>query len=280
MSPEDKAKAGLVGVRRRRGRVNGLSKAAGAELPAMPSNLRPEVDAAREVHKTRPTSPGVRVYADGAEGWMLDAPHRDLEAWEVQICEAFGTRSHSVMWTLLSQIANLTEQTWRPDSRGEGGRWVPNELELNFILATIHSERPDTPLQAAVVAQIITNHLLQMRLNERTLGSFVDPHRAGLTAKLQNAFANQLDAYQRLRGRIPKQEVTVRYERHVHVHHHKHAHIHTTPPVEGGGVSDDQSLAHVAALPGPDAAGNVVPIPSRPREGEVQDARRTKPRRA
>jgi hypothetical protein len=155
---------------------------------------------------------------------------------------------------------------------------VPDELELNFIVALIHAERPDTPLQAAMLAQMVATHLMQMKLSDRALGNsgYIDPHRASLAAKLANAFANQTDAYLKLRGKTPKQQITVTYKREVHVHHHshKHAHLHANSPGEGGGVSDDQSHATVAALPGSDETGNALPIPSRAREAAVSDARR------
>jgi hypothetical protein len=298
MKPEDTAAAGFVGVRKRRGRVKGLGNTGGENLPPMPDMLRPEVNAAREVHKTRPASPGVRVYPDpkNPNGWMLDSPHRDLAAWEVQICEAFGTRSHALLWTFLDQLAGLCEQRWLPDAKGEGGRWMPSDMELNFIVATIHSERPETPLQSIMLAQMCATHMLQMRIAGDVLGrSWVDPSKAILTAKLANAFSGQVDAYLKLRGKIPKQQISVTYKREVHVHHHKHAHLNVNPPVEGGGeffgqsheantISTDGNTpgqpAGGPALPGPDAAGNVVPMPRHEGKAQVLSPRRVKSGRA
>lgn len=295
MTPDDRVMAGGVGIRKRRGRVRDLGEAAGQTLPPISEKLRAEVNAARKVHQTRPATPGVRVFRDGEDSWKLDSPHRDLEAWEVQICEAFGTRSHAVMWTFLDQIAGLCEQRWRVNPAQDGGRNMPDETELNFILALIHAERPDSPLQAAMLAQMCATHMMQIRLSGLALGheSWVDPNKAMLAGKLANAFANQTDAYLRLRGRTPKQEITVSYERHVHVHHHKHAHLHQDPPVEGGGLFSRQSHEATrsdgisagesqggAALPGPDAAGNVMPIPNRAGESPVPHPRRAQSRRA
>lgn len=286
MTPDDKAKAGFVGVKRRRGRRDAMTDTRSRALPPLPKNLRPEIDAARARHAERPASPGVAVYPDGEDGWFLDAPHRDLDAWEIQICEAFGTRSHSVMWTFLHQLAGLCEQ--RAVKKGDDIRWMPDAIELNFMLALIHSERPDTPLQAALLAQMCATNLLMARLTAAAVGreGYVDPLRAGLAAKMANAFANQSDAYLKLRGKVPKQEITVKHERHVHLHYHKHAHLH-----RGGGAGEISDQGHgpsehtvvgsphleherSPALPRPDPTGVVVPLPCREGEGQMSPPRR------
>jgi hypothetical protein len=301
MKPDDKVRAGIVGVKKRRGRRNALTEAAAAALPTFPANMRDAVDAARERHKARPAAVGTRVYADpkAPEGWFLDSPYRELDAWEVMICESFGTRSHSVMWTFLNQLVGLCEQTWRPEKKGDaGGRWMPDELQLNFIINLLNSEKPDTPLQAAILAQMAANHMMQMRLGEGTLGNsgWIDPARVMASAKLANAFANQADAYLKLRGRVTKQELTISYERHVHVHHHKHAHLHQTPPVEGEQDFSERphdltgpdntvrktSGSHEggAALLSENTPGFVVPMPGHAGQAQVLPPRRSKSRRS
>lgn len=297
MTPEDKAKAGFVGIKKR-SRVRELSASRAGKLPKLPEKLKPEIDAARERNKARPAQPGVRVYQTD-DSWFLDSPHRDLEAWEVQICDTFGTRSQAVMWTFLDQITRLCQHRWK--ANGDSGKHVPDEMELNFILALLHSERPETPLQAALLVQMVANHLTQTRLQERTLGdsSWVDPLKASLSAKLANAFSNQTDAYLKLRGRIPEQKITVSYERHSHMHYHQHKHLHTG---EGGGEFSGQAFgpnpidssvgktggplqiegrAHERspALLGEDPAGVVVPIAGHAREGALPDTRRSQGQR-
>lgn len=228
MKREDKAKAGYVGVKPKRKRVFAMQESKRRRLPDIPLNLREEVEAARARTKARPASPGVSVYTRGDGSHFIDSPHRDLDAWEVQICDAFGTRSHSVMWTFLDQFAQLCRSNMRA-SEVPGGEWtrVPDQYELNFIVATIQAERPKTPLQAAMLAQMIANHMLQMRIGADLLGlggNYVPGERVQTLAKLANAFANQTEAYQKLRGRSPKAqrlEVTYRRESHVYFHAQK-----------------------------------------------------------
>jgi hypothetical protein len=200
------------------------------------------------------------------------------------------------MWTFLNHLAGLCEQRWHPDAKGDAGRWMPSDMELNFIVATIHSERPESPLQAIMLAQMCATHMLQMRISGDVLSrSWVDPSKAILTAKLANAFSGQVDAYLKLRGKIPKQQISVTYKREVHVHHHKHAHLHQNPPVEGGGdfsgqchdastiTADGNTLGQSAsgpALPGPDPSGNVVPMPRHEGKAQVLSPRRSKSGRA
>jgi hypothetical protein len=305
VSGEGKAKAGFVGVKPRgRKRVNAMTEATRRKLPAVPENMRPELEEARQRHSTRAASPGARVYKQADGSWSIDSPHRDLEAWEVMVCEAFGTRSHSVMWCFLDQVAKLCRTRQGTNAKGEFVSWVPDEYELNFILATIHSERPDTPLQAAMLAQMVANHLMQMRVGSDILGlhgDHVPADRAATFAKLTNAFANQTEVYLKLRGKAPPAQsvsVTYRKEAHVHHHSHKHAHLHENPPLGGGAETDTQPLEarpipYVEKLPGPDSlpdsqpqssptlrspdeAGNVLPMRRPEGEATVPTPRRSR----
>lgn len=239
MKRDDKAKAGFVGVKSRK-RAFELTEAARRRLPQVPANLRSEVDEARERLKDRPASPGAKVYVRKDGGHFIDAPHRDLEAWEVQICDAFGTRSHSAMWVFLGQISNLCQNRGRRSDDGDY-HWVPDEYELNFIIATIQAERPETPMQASMLAQMIANHMMQMRIAGDILGrsgDYVPPDRAATFAKLTNAFANQAEVYLKMRGRAPKQSVAVTYRKETHVYHYaRSAHA----PGGGGSSSTSQS---------------------------------------
>lgn len=299
MKRETKAKAGFVGVKKR-GRAFQLTEAGRKRLPEVPESMRAEIDQAREKHKTRKASPGARVYVSGKDDWFIDTPHRDLEAWEVQICEAFGTRSHSVMWTFLNQLAALCRRKVRRDG-DEYLAWAPDEYELNFILGTIAAETPDTPLQAAMLAQMCANHLMQMRIGADLLGlggNFLPPERVATFAKLTNAFANQTEAYLRLRGKAPaRQSVEVTYRREVHIHHHRREHLHPgggedfskqpqeaieatyveKPGAEGLSAGEPPRRP---ALRSPEQAGVVVPMRSLEGKDPLPTARRAIPGRA
>lgn len=65
---------------------------------------RPFVEKARARHRRRPPNPGVLMREEVDGLWRIEPPHRDREAWEVMVCEAFGTRSESAAWTFLDQL--------------------------------------------------------------------------------------------------------------------------------------------------------------------------------
>ncbi|MEP6968410.1 MAG: hypothetical protein ABI906_10045, partial [Pseudomonadota bacterium] len=117
----------------------------------MPETIRPFVDKARERHQRRSPQPGVKVGTAKTGGWFLDAPHRELEAWEVQIAEAFGTRSESACRVFLDQLAQLCS----PASADLMAPWSPNERELNAALAVVSGSKPKNEMQAAQAAQMV-----------------------------------------------------------------------------------------------------------------------------
>jgi len=147
---------------------------------------------------------------------------------------------------------------------------------------------------------------MQMRVGADILGlggDYIPPDRAATFAKLTNAFANQAEVYMKLRGKAPKaQSVTVTYRKEVHMHHHTHRHAHAHLPGGGSDQFAEQPLdaseptyarnqtgpdclpssepESRPALPGPHAAGNVLPM-RRPEEpDQVPTPRRTISRRA
>lgn len=65
--------------------------------------LRLFIGQARKRQKQRPASPGV-VIEQAPDRYSLKSPHRDLDAWEVQTCVAFGTRSDLTFSTFLDQL--------------------------------------------------------------------------------------------------------------------------------------------------------------------------------
>lgn len=271
--------------------------------PFMPETIRPFVDKARERHKRRPPNPGVEVVATKAGGWTFGAPHRDLEAWEVQIAEAFGTRSESAYRTFLEQLSQLCS----PASANVTDPWRPNERELNAALAIVSGMKPKNEIEAAHAAQTVAIHLLTMQTASKALQAGWTDHRTiAVAAALARTFSSQLDTMAKLKGRTGKQKISVKVER--HIHHHEHQHLHTDS--EGGGPDfggqprgasrrfgkeiaplgrpdGPAVIEHGArpALPGPDAKGDPMPVPggagpakvSLPRRGDRvrRPARRT-----
>lgn len=103
-----------------------MTRPAKITKPPMPETIRPFVVKARERRQRRPPSPGVEVMVAKDGGWFPTSPHRDLEAWEVQIAEAFGTRCESACRTFLEQLSQLCS----PASADLMAPWRPNEREL------------------------------------------------------------------------------------------------------------------------------------------------------
>jgi hypothetical protein len=99
-----------------------------------------------------------------------------------------------------------------------------------------------------------------------------DTRTAATAGKLARTFTLQLETLQKLRGRkrTARQSITVRKELHQHVHYHRGEGESDGQPHERNATIVDQCTA----LPSPDEAGDVVPMPSRKGKGTVQAARR------
>lgn len=221
-------------------------------------------DRALKRARSRPLSPGVMFEPRGkGEGFLITSPHSDFELWELQVADAFGTRSQSIMRTFLSQLKALVPEGW--DAQAE--RWKPHETELNAALAMVADVQPRNVREAALAAQMVAVHWMQMRLSAAALnrGGIVMDKDAALASKLARTFTMQLDTLDRIRGkrRTAKQSIKVTKESHQHVHYHDH---------RGGKEKDGQSLGRPAgivdqrpALRCQDEGGEVVPLPRRQR---------------
>ena len=221
----------------------------------MPEMLRPFIDEARERQKRRPASPGVAVESIDERRWKLGSPHRDLEAWEVQICDAFGTRSRSTCETFLGQLAALCGQGWDEERRN----WVPDEIELNAALNIVSGVRPRNEVEAALAAEMVAVHFLQMKTTAHALRQTGLLNFAAVAGKLARTFAMQCDSLSRLRGKTGKQVIKVRYER----HDHKHVHLR-----EGGAENGTQARAPTRTLTGRTAKTRAALLsPDKTRDG-------------
>jgi hypothetical protein len=208
------------------------------------------------------------------------APHNDDELWELQLIQAFGTRSMSLLRTFLRQLSKLCPQAWDEDSRV----WKVDETEWNALIALVADHQPENSAQAALAAQMAATHMMMMRLSSQALnrGHTVLEKDAALASKLARTFAIQCDAMQALKGksRVAHQSIHVTKEQHVHYHDNR-----------GGGVSGPQSHGPVESGRTTEASEAVwseepcrqsLPSPSRTGEGKVPvprgKVRRTKGR--
>ena len=240
------------------------------ELPDPPAYVKAEQAAALSRVKRRPLSPGVMLEPRRGDqpGWDVTSPHKDHDLWELQLADAFGTRSLSVMETFMRDLKALTRQDWDTDAR----QWKANERELNAALAMVADHKPRNTAEAALLAQMVAVHWMQMRLSARALsgGALIYEKEAALAGKLARTYAMQLEALRSLRGgkRPTRQTIIVKKESSQHVHYHRH-----------GGAGESGGECHatdgagqpaaVPALPSPDEARRVVPITSRSRKGAV-----------
>jgi hypothetical protein len=262
--------------------------------PPVPANMKSAAAAARERHKKRHTQAGVVVEIEKAEhkSFRLVSPHRDLDTWEAMICDAVGTRSVATGYTFLYNLAALCDQIWHPNEDGNGGERVPDETQLNMILNMVGSIKPRNEMEAALAAQMVAVHMMTMRTAEAALSTTwgTSPQFAATAGKLARTFAILTDTLNKGRGkqRSSKQTITVRQEK--HVHHHQHVHMagggaeNRGQPFEpsdsrnGGNNPGSALVEHESrpALPGQDAPGNGVPMPSEQGEEAVPSPRRGK----
>lgn len=219
----------------------------------------------------RPLSPGIMYEPKGRGHYLVTAPHSDLSLWELQIADAFGTRSQSVMRHFVRDLRNLCGRVW---DEANGG-WKPKEYELNAILAMVADLRPRNTSEAGLAAQLVAIHLLTMRMAAQALngGHIVMEREAALTGKLARTYAMQLETYQGLRGkrRTTRQTIKVTKDLHQHVHYHDHregdenerqSHERRRAANAGKSAIVDKR----AALPSPDEGGRIVPMPGSARE--------------
>lgn len=209
----------------------------------------------------RPLSPGVMLEPEG-EDWRVSSPHSDVALWELQIADAFGTRSQAVMRAFLFQLQKLAPKDWDEATQ----RWKTDETEWNAALAMVADIRPRNISEAALAAQMVAVHWMQMRLSAQALngGGMIMERDAALASKLARTYAAQMETLQTLRGgrKTARQKITVRKESHQHVHYHDHRGEEGNEGPAHGRTIDQPAKTPDArkTLPGPDKGGDVVPL--------------------
>ena len=209
----------------------------------------------------RPHPPGIILEAAGFDNEHWTSPHSDPHLWGLQLADAFGTRSRAVISTFMAQLAALCRESHWDD---EAHQWRLDENEYSAALAMVNSIKPRNEMEAALAAQMVAIHLLQMKVAARAIKYEYDTKTVAVAGKLARTFTMQLESLQRLRGRhkTTRQSIRVKKELHQHVHYHR-----------GASKTDEQPQATPArqpeelrALPSPNEAGNVVPLASRKRK--------------
>ena len=248
--------------------------------PPFNESLRPFVEKATKRHFRRPPNPGIVVEPGEGQSWTYGPHHQDRDAWEVQLFDAFGTRSVSALRCFLDHLSALCMGDGNYGPKG----WQPNETQINFAINFVSGVRPRNEMEAALAAQMCAVHFIQMELAAQVMRNpYGDGRTASAVGKLARTYAMQCDAMAKLKGRGGKQRITVKYERHNHNHQHVHAEI-------GGGVSDFvgrpqgptdcvgrvSALEHepCPALSGPDAARDALPEPCHKGARTLQNPRR------
>ncbi|MEH6789946.1 MAG: hypothetical protein V7650_05045 [Parasphingorhabdus sp.] len=240
--------------------------------PDPPANLKQTEAEAEAFVRSLPLSPGV-VTEEQGDSWQVQSPHSDDNLWQLQLTQAFGTRSTSLLQTFLRQLAALCPQSWDADRQV----WRENETTWNALLALVSDHQPENSAQAALAAQMAATHLMVMKLSEQALnrGHTVMEKDAALVSKLARTFAVQCETMQALKGKVrtTRQSVHVTKETHQHVHYHddQGGLVENANQSQGrGAASPDKRQALWSEEPGREA----LPRPGRDGEGTLPISRR------
>lgn len=216
--------------------------------------------------KARPHPPNILLEPAGLDQERWTSPHSDVDVWMLQLAEAFGTRSQSVISTFLNQIEALCAGKFWDD---EAKQWRINEHEFSAVLAFVNSAKPRNEMEAALAAQMVAVHLLTMNVAARALKYDSDTRTAVAAGKLARTFAVQIEALRSLRGgkRATRQSIKVSRE----THHHQHIHVHRGEEENGGQPHGrhETVVDQCTALPGPEPRRQTVPLPRRKGKGKV-----------
>jgi hypothetical protein len=116
------------------------------------------------------------------------------KAWWERLKVALGTTSSDFVNATLVQIQNASRMP-------SGGI---SETSVNAVLAFIEAAEPKNEIEAALAIQMACTHAVTMAVLNRAGGAYCgDRHvalMASATARLLNAFANQVETMRRLRN--------------------------------------------------------------------------------
>ena len=240
--------------------------------PDPPTNLKEGEADAIEFLEGLPLAPGLITEEVGGR-WQPQSPHSDEGLWQVQLAQAFGTRSTSLLQVFVRQLSKLCPKDWDADRQD----WKVNETEWNGLIALVADWSPENSAQACLAAQMAATHLLTMRLTAQALngGHMVMGQDAALASKLARTFAMQCETMQALKGksRVARQSIHVTKEETINYYDHRGSDENGDQPQEPRAASTPRS----AALPSQmQIDGSAVPSASREGQEGLSQARRGK----
>lgn len=230
------------------------------EREAPPPDLIKQTEKSLKRTRTKPYPPIVTLEPVGMDQEEWTPNHSDDDIWIAQLAEAFGTRSLALVSTFMQQLEKLIPGRWWDE---EAHQFRVDECMFNTALAMVASVKPRNEMEAALAAQMVAVHFMQMQLSARAMKFEHDTKTAVAASKMARTFVQQIEAMRTIRTgkRTAKQSIKVTKEVHQHVHYHR-----------GDGESVGQphgrtarAIDQCATLPGTEPGGQVVPLPRRAR---------------
>lgn len=137
----------------------------------------------------RAATPRLKLVAP--HGFAID--HPDPAAGERLMAEALGVADRDAMDGILRQLV-----------RASAGGGTPDEITLGFMLSMVKGIAPRDAIEAMLVAQMVSVHVMAMRCAQHLAGSGElaqhDSHARAL-GRLARTFAAQIEALTRHRSR-------------------------------------------------------------------------------
>jgi hypothetical protein len=154
-------------------------------------NTIAEPDRTTPVAATCPTDAGALPQLKfSPEGFSID--HPDPELGDRLMADALGAADRDAMHGLLRQLARASSKGQKPDA-----------INLSFMISMVRSIRPRDSIEAMLVAQMVSMHVMAMRCAYH-LANAGDVARQDSAAralgKLARIFPAQIDALSRYRN--------------------------------------------------------------------------------
>jgi hypothetical protein len=256
------------------------------EKPPLPEPLKVAVAGARRRHQARWPAPEIAI-VPREEGWSFESPYSDEDGWWKLIGDAFGTCSKAVVDVFVGQLAMLVGTRWiAPTEEGRAGRWQPEEAELMAAMSIVASLKPKNEAEAAFAASIVATHFASMKLGaEIARRSYPDARTIASLAAINRAYAQQMDAFHRMRGRGNNKRQTIIVKKETRYYDNRQVHLGEGAGKAGNRADGARELRAGArgaaepevlpALPSPDEGAQLLRFPG----GEGQE-RLPAPRRS
>jgi len=244
--------------------------------PEPPESLKAAAERAKRRTLTRDTALPLMIERDksgnvivGADGevqwnWPFDSETpADWPEWSWMFVDSWGTRNSAVASAFMDHLLDLVSDYW--DAKIE--RRVPDDGELQMLLAVVRSHKPANEAEAAQAAQVAAMHIISMRVAKEVAKRPYDTRMVSAYARLMSASAALTEAAAGRKGkRTARQSIKVVRETHIHNHQHVHAHA-------SGGGEEKENRGH--GTNGPDKikaavlVGKCTPLPRNEPGGEV-----------